>query len=49
MKIRIKLDLYALKEYVIATLCEKNIGEDLSKSSEIVVKMSKGSLTKIPK
>ena len=49
MKIRIKLDLYVLKEYFIATLCEKkNVGEDLSKNSEMVVEMRKGSLTKIP-
>ena len=35
MKIRIKLDLYVLKEYFLATLCgEKNVGEGLSKSSE---------------
>ena len=27
---------------------KKNVGEGLSKSSEIVVKMRKGSLTKIP-
>ena len=27
MKIRIKLDLYVLKEYFIVTLCERNVGE----------------------
>ena len=48
MKMRIKLDLYILKEYFIETLCEKNVGEGLSKSSEMVLKMRKGSLTKIP-
>ena len=49
MKIKIKLDLYVLKEYFIAILCEKkNGGEGLSKSSEMVVKMQEGSLTKIP-
>ena len=47
MKIRIKLDLFVLKECFIATLCE-NVGESLSKSCEMVVKMQKGSLTKIP-
>ena len=33
MKIKTKLDLYVLKEYSIATLCEKNknVGEGLSK------------------
>ena len=40
MKIRIKLDLYILKEYFIATLCgKKNVGEGLSKSSEMVVEI----------
>ena len=49
MKIRIKLNLYVLKEYLIATLCQKkNVGEGISKSSEMVVKMQKGSLTIIP-
>ena len=38
----IKLDLYVLKEYFISTLCEKNVGEGLTKSSEMVVKMRKG-------
>ena len=48
MKIRIKLDLYVLKEYFIATLCEKkNVGEGLSRSSEMVVEMWKDSITKI--
>ena len=48
MKIRIKLDLHVLKEYFIATLCEKkNVGEGLSRSSEMVVEMWKDSLTKI--
>ena len=42
MKIRIKLYLYVLKEYFIATLCEeKNVVEGLSKNSERVVKMQK--------
>ena len=49
MKIKVKLDLYVLKEYLIATLCEKNVSEVLSKSSEIVVKVQKGSLIKILK
>ena len=50
MKIRIKLDLDVWKEYFIATLCEKKkkIGEGLSKSSEMVIKMQKVLLTKIP-
>ena len=48
MKIRIKLDLYVLKEYFIVTVWKKDFGEGLSKSSEMVVKMRKGSLTKIP-
>ena len=39
MKIRTKLDFYVLKEYFIAILCEKNVGEDLSKSNEMVVKI----------
>ena len=48
MKIRIKLHLYVLKEYIVATLCEKkNVGEGLSKISETVDKMREGSLTKI--
>ena len=43
MTIRIKLDLYVLQ------LCvKKNVGESSSKSSEIVVEMWKGLLTKIP-
>ena len=37
-----------MKEYFIATLCKKNVGEGLSKSSETVVKVRNGSLTKIP-
>ena len=36
-----------MKEYFITTLCEKNV-ERLSKSSEMSVKMRKGSLTKNP-
>ena len=47
MKIRIKVDLYVLKEYLIATLYGKNVDEGLSKSSEMVVKMWNRSLTKI--
>ena len=48
MKIKIKLDLYVLKEYFTGTLCgkKKNVGESLSKSSEMEVEMRKGSLTK---
>ena len=43
MKIRIKLDLYFLKENFIATLCgKKNVCQGLSKSSEMVVKCRKG-------
>ena len=41
MKRGIKVDSYVLKEYFIATLYEKNIGEGLSKSIEMVVKMPK--------
>ena len=37
MKIRIKLEIYVLKEYLTATLCEKNVGEGLSKSSEMML------------
>ena len=50
MKIMITLNLYVLKEYFTVTLSEKkkNVGEGLSIRSEIVVKMQKGSLTKIP-
>ena len=48
MKVRIDLDLYVLKEYLIATLCKKMVSEGLSKCSAMVVKMQKGSLTKIP-
>ena len=47
MKFWIKLDLYVLKEYFIENLYKKNVGEGLSKSSEKVVKMQNGSLTKI--
>ena len=46
MKIRIKLDLYALS--ILLQLCvKKKLGEGLSKSSEMVFKMLKGLLTKI--
>ena len=49
MKIRIKLDLYVVEESFIATLCgKKNVDNGISKSSEMVVKLRKGSLTKIP-
>ena len=48
MKIRVTLDLYVLEEYFIASLCEKNVGEGISKSSGMEVKMRIGSLTKIP-
>ena len=43
MKIRIKLDLHVLKEYFIATSCEKNVRwGDVSKSSEMLVKCERG-------
>ena len=42
MKITIKVDLYVVKEYFIATLCgKKNVGEGLSTSSAMVVEMRK--------
>ena len=34
-----ELVLYVFKKYFIATLCETNVGEGLSKSSEMVLKM----------
>ena len=49
MKIRIKLHFYVLKEYFIATLCEKNVGKGLSKSSEMIVKMRKRIAYRNPK
>ena len=48
MKIRIKLDLYILKEYFIVTLWGKNVGEGLSKRSEKVVKMRNQNRKLIP-
>ena len=48
MKIRIKLDLYVLNEFLLQLCVKKNVSKGLSKSSEMVVKMRKGSLTKIP-
>ena len=40
--------LYFLTEYLIATLFKRNVDEDLAKSSEMVLKMLKGSLIEIP-
>ena len=50
MKIRIKPDL-CLERVFYCHFCEKkkkNVGEGLSRRSEMVVEMRKGSLTKIP-
>ena len=53
MKIKIKLDLYVLKEYFIATICGKqNGGEGLSKVTKRCLKWGRGghpNLKLIPK